>query len=339
MALSREHELHKRRFSRNMGLGLALIGLVVALYALMWILDACRSRILLRLAARLQSRLDAPAFTAALRASSGAGQNAPRHLENVQTFFASPAVTAIMDAPFTPVFLAAIFIFHTHLGLLALGGGIGLILVTIVGQWSVRANVARARHHQEAAQSYADAIAKTGEYVQAQGLTDNVLPIWQAERTQALRASLGAQDRSTGTSTLTKSLRLALQSLMLALGAWLVLRGELTAGAMIAASILLGRALAPVEQLLSRWTQCIQARQSWLLLSAMIAKLPTAAPRTKLPRPFGISVKGATVSAKPGACSRMSMTGSCLISSRWAKPWGAASYPSRRCSRGRCCRG
>ncbi len=276
----------------------ALIGLVVVLYGLMWLLDASRSHILLRMAARLQSRLDGDVFRATLSDQSQAGRNAPRHLDTIQNFLSSPALTAIMDAPFTPLFLVAIFIFHPHLGALALGGGCLLVAITVLGQWRVRGRVSEARRQQEDAQAYADAIGQSAEYVQAQGLAENLLPLWQRRRKEALRMSLHAQDRSTSTATLTKALRLALQSLMLALGALLVLQGELTAGAMIAASILLGRALAPVEQLLGRWTQYLQARQSWRVLASTLSARPPAPNHTALPRPLGISAKGATVSAK-----------------------------------------
>ncbi len=278
----------------------ALITLVVALYGLLWLLDSSRSKILARLAARIQTKLDDRAFRASVTAHSPAERSAPRHLETVQTFLASPALIAFMDVPFTPLFLAAIYVFHPQLGMLALAGGVTLAVVTAIGQWSLRRRVAMARQHQDQAQDFADALRQSAEFVQAQGLLPRVNDIWTHLRQKGLRASISAQDRSTSASTLTKALRLALQSLILALGAWLVLRNELTAGAMIAASILLGRALAPVEQLLGRWTQCLQARQSWAQLSTILAHDDAEEPKTRLPRPEGVSSRNATYVQNPG---------------------------------------
>ncbi len=278
----------------------ALISLVVALYGFMWVFDSARSKILGRLAARLQTSLDGPAFKASVTAKGMLERSTPKHLETVQNFVASPALTALMDAPFSPLFLAAIYIFHPQLGMLALAGGVCLTMVTAFGQWSLRTHVATARQQQDEAQDFAEALRQSTEFVQAQGLLPRVRDIWADVRQRALEASVAAQDRSTTASTLTKSMRLALQSLMLALGAWLVLRGELTAGAMIAASILLGRALAPIEQLLGRWTQCLQARQSWAQLNYVLAKDEVPEPKTRLPRPEGISMRNATYATTPG---------------------------------------
>jgi ATP-binding cassette subfamily C protein len=282
----------------------ALLILVMALYVLMWLLDFARARIIARLGARLQAALDERVFRAGLSPHPSARRYAPgaaRDLDAVQGFFASPAPVALMDTPFTPLFVAAIFVFHAWLGWLAVAGGGFLIAVTALNQVLTARRAAEAQKTGEAAHGFAENARRAADLIRSQGMTGPVAARWLALRARALEQSMGAADWQSGFASFTRSFRLALQSLVLALGAWLVLRGELTAGAMIAASILLGRALAPIEQVLGRWPQIARARQGWRVLRALMnAPLPEE-PATRLPRPDGrIEVKGVTLT-RPGA--------------------------------------
>ncbi|MEL7152137.1 MAG: type I secretion system permease/ATPase [Pseudomonadota bacterium] len=282
----------------------ALLILVVGLYALMWLLDFARTRLLARYGARLQSELDDDVFEAQLAygTRTPAAQSASRDLEAVQGFYASPALPAMMDAPFTPLFIGVIFIFHPWLGWFAFAGGLVLIAITALNQFLTSKRLAEAQQTVEAAHRFAENARRASELVRSQGMLNPVVSRFMGRRVDALQKNMSAVDWTGGFSTFTKAFRLSLQSLVLALGAWLVLRGEITAGAMIAASILLGRALAPIEQLIGRWPQVTRARQAKAQLSEFMSGLPEKVDRTQLPRPEGrLDVKGVTVTTAPGS--------------------------------------
>lgn len=284
---------------------IALLILVVGLYGLMWMLDFARARLVARFGARLQSALDARVFSAQLRLPNEdlkpEQASATRDLEAIQTFYASPVFLALMDAPFTPIFIAAIFIFHPLLGTFALVGGLVLIIVTAANQVLTSRRVAKAQNASDYANQYAENAKAASQLVRSQGMIAPVTQRWMAFRQAALIQSMNASDWTSLFSTFTKSLRLALQSLILALGAWLVLSGELTAGAMIAASILLGRSLAPVEQILGRWAIIARARQGRKNLCQFLEQAPVESVRTPLPKPEGrIEAKGVTVTTGAG---------------------------------------
>lgn len=283
----------------------ALVVLVTGLYLLMWLLDFARSRLLARYGARFQSGLDERVFRAQMdprAAEAGAdAAGASRDLEAVQGHYASPAFVAFFDVPFTPIFLAAIFIFHPWLGWLSLTGGGVLVALTLATQILTARRVSEAQKASEAAHRFAENARRAAELIRSQGMLDGVARRWLDRRGAALDHTMAAVDRTGSFSSFSKAFRLALQSLVLALGAYLVLRGELTAGAMIAASILLGRALAPVEQLLGRWPQIVRARQGRAALDRFLTAVPPPAPRTPLPRPEGrVEVRGVTLPGPPG---------------------------------------
>ena len=203
----------------------------------------------------------------------------------IQGLFSSSALLAIMDVPWTPVFLAAIFIFHPMLGWLATGGAVALILVTIFNQLLTRNRVAAAQVAGSEASAFAEQARQATEVVRAQGMQSSLGKRWEQRRVDALRGSISARDWTGAFAAFTKTLRLFLQSAILALGAWLVLQGEVTAGAMIAASILLGRALAPVEQTVAQWATIQRAIRGWGNLGKFLKTVPEESPATELPRP------------------------------------------------------
>ncbi len=282
----------------------ALLVLVIGLYGLMWLLDFARTRLLARYGARFQSELDESVFEAQIGQGmrSPEAQSASRDLEAVQGFYASPALPAIMDAPFTPLFVGVIFVFHPWLGWFAVAGALVLIAITTLNQVLTSRRVAKAQQTVEAAHRFADNARRASELIRSQGMLSPVAARFMDRRVAALQENMAAVDWTGAFSTFTKAFRLSLQSLVLALGAWLVLRGEITAGAMIAASILLGRALAPIEQIIGRWPQIARARQARASLAKFLSETPELPNRTRLPRPNGnLDVKGITVTTSPGS--------------------------------------
>ncbi|MGR3435571.1 MAG: type I secretion system permease/ATPase, partial [Shimia sp.] len=274
--------------SRSIETLVALTILVAFLYAVMGLLDYARGRVMARAGARFQADLDARTFAATLRLGAptdGRAGTGPRDLEAVQRLMASPVLLALFDLPWTPIFLAAIFLFHPWLGWLAVAGGGVLVAVTLLNQRLSRAPLAQAHGAGLAADRMGDRMRIEGEMIQALGMRGAAFARWRRLRDRALGDNVQAADVSGTFTAGTKAFRLFLQSAMLGLGALLVLRGELTPGAMIAGSILLGRALAPVEQSIGQWPVVERARQGWHALAQLLATVPAEVPRTPLPRP------------------------------------------------------
>ena len=281
----------------------ALLVLVLALYGLMWLLDFARGRLVARFGAQFQTALDPVVFQAELSRPSQVKQaSVGRDLEAVQGLFGSSALVAILDLPFTPLFVAVIFVFHEWLGMFALAGGTLLIAITSLSQFLTSKRVAKAQVLGEQAHRFGENARAASELIRSQGMMESVTERWLDSRSDALRQSMRTVDWTGAFSSFTRAFRLSLQSLVLALGAWLVLKGELTAGAMIAASILLGRALAPIEQLIGRWPQIARALAGWRSLFELLNTTEDAPLRTRLPRPSGqLDVKGVTVTTRPGS--------------------------------------
>lgn len=271
----------------------ALFLLIVFLFAVMGLLDHARARVMARVGARFQVSLEARVFEAALRRNALA-PNDPvsmaslRDLDAVNKLLAAPVFLALFDLPWVPVFLAAIFFFHPYLGFLSIGGGAFLILVTLLNQKMTSQPLMTANGAQIATDRLSDQLRDEAELIQALGMRKSSFLRWQASRARAVDAMLSATDVGGGFSTFTRTFRVFLQSAMLAMGAWVVLRGEMTAGAMIAGSILMGRALAPVEQAVGGWAMVARAREGWGRLSLLLSSIPRETQRTPLPRPRAV---------------------------------------------------
>ncbi|MCX8955081.1 type I secretion system permease/ATPase [Ruegeria sp. NA] len=284
----------------------ALFLLVALLYALMAMLDFARGRIVARFGARFQSQLDERVFEATLRRSllpqiRSAPATALRDLESIRNLCSSPVLLAVMDIPWTPVFLGAIFLFHPLLGWLAVASGVLLVVIALLNQALTSRKVAEAQTAAARANAFAEHARQAAEVVRSQGMQADVTKRWLDQRSNALRQTISASDWTGSFTSLTKSLRLFLQSAMLALGAWLVLQNEMTPGAMIAGSILLGRALAPVEQAVGQWGMIERARTAWTSLSRFLDQTPPEEQRIRLPIPKAqLEAKSLTV-IPPGA--------------------------------------
>lgn len=279
---------------------IALSILVVFLYAMMGILDYTRGRIMARVGARFQDALDRRVFDAVVRKSAlspdARTNGSLADLEAVQRLLTSPVLMAAFDMPWTPIFFGAIFVFHPMLGWLALGGAGVLILITIANQFLSKNAHAKAGMAGQTAGSIADQIRTEAEMVQAMGMRTAAFDRWQKARSEALESQIRATDVGGTFTSMTRTLRLFLQSAMLGLGAYLVLQGEMTPGAMIAGSILLGRALAPVEMALNQWPIVQRGREGWQNLALLLGAVSPEMARTALPKPAAkLAAKNLTV--------------------------------------------
>ncbi|WP_420857890.1 type I secretion system permease/ATPase [Marivivens marinus] len=276
--------------SRSVETLIALTVLVVFLYGSMAVLDLVRGRIMSRVGARFQATMDERVFRAVMRAGSLGRARAEavtglRDLESVQRLMTSPVLMAVFDLPWTPLFFFGIFLFHPWLGILALSGGAVLILIALANQLGSRGPLSSANTRIQQAELMGQQIRTEGEMVQALGMRGASFGRWAAARSEALESTIRAADTSGGYTSITRALRLLLQSAMLGLGALLVLRNEMTPGAMIAGSILLGRALAPIELLIGQWAVVQRGREGWLNLGRLLGEIAPEEPRTTLPRP------------------------------------------------------
>ncbi|MCT4331472.1 type I secretion system permease/ATPase [Paracoccus sp. YLB-12] len=277
--------------SRSQETLVALFILVMFLFLLMGVVDLARNRVTQRIAARFQDRMEGRVFTAALREGaitgdeSAATASGMRDLDAVQRFTGSPVMLAMFDLPWAPLFLAAVYMFHPLLGVVATIGGLILVVSTILNRWMTRRPLQSSAVAATQAQRMADLYRDEGEVIGALGMRGATFARWRKARAEAQENAVRGADVSSGFTVFSRSFRLFLQSAMLAAGAYLVLRQEITPGAMIASSIMMGRALAPVEQLVGGWAVVQAAQDGWERLSRLLSRQPAEKPRTPLPRP------------------------------------------------------
>lgn len=191
----------------------------------------------------------------------------------------------LSDIPWTPLFLLGIFIFQPWLGFLALGGGAILVMIAIFNQTTTNAPQMKSAHATFQSDAMSDQIRNEAELIRSLGMTGAAFNRWNQLRSSALGDQLKSADIGVGYSSLTKTLRLFLQSAMLGLGAYLVLQNELTPGAMIAGSILMGRALALIELAIGQWGLVQRSRKGWDSLATLLGEIPPEPQKTPLPQP------------------------------------------------------
>ena len=279
--------------SRSVETLAALFVLVIFLFAIMGIVDLARGRIMQRVAIRFQERLDRRVFLSALDDGSAAGSQAVmrggvRDLEAVRLFIASPVALALFDLPFAPIYLAAVYIFHPLLGALATAGGLILVGATVLNQTLGKVALQQSTVASQSAERMSDIFREEGGVIGSLGMRRAAFERWQAARRVAVDAGLAGSDTNQLFTTVSKTFRLFLQSAMLGAGAWLVLRQELTPGAMIASSIVMGRALQPVETVVAQWPLAQRAQDGWQRLGALLGRHPSQLSLTDLPRPAAL---------------------------------------------------
>jgi PrtD family type I secretion system ABC transporter len=279
----------------------ALFVIVAFLYLMMGLLDGIRGRVLSRIAARFQSDLETRVFHAAMsraarRPRDKSQSRAMDDLAALRRFFGSPAFSALYDLPFTPVFLLGIGLFHPYLGILAVGGGAVLVTLALLHRAIAKPAQGAALQAETEAAQMASRMTTAAEALQALGMQEAAYRRWMRARGTALARSVTSEDTTHGFTAASRALRLFLQSAMLALGAWLVLQKDVSSGAMIASSILLGRALQPIDILIGQWNLAQHAQRAWADLSELLGANPPLPERTELPRPkAALTVQNLTI--------------------------------------------
>ncbi|MDZ7627841.1 MAG: type I secretion system permease/ATPase [Parvularculaceae bacterium] len=275
--------------SRSGATLLALTVLAVALYGASSVIDFVRSALIARAASRFETRIADRAFDAAVdlaRLSPSSAGDAPfRDVRAIRQALNSGAVISIFDAPFAPFYLMIVFMLHWSLGVLALAGALALVALAVINERISRKTIAAQMESQQASDALAGAAMRNAATADALGMRGAMRARWRALNDSVGDARGG--DRMLSITSATKTGRLALQSLILGLGAWLAIRGVVTGGVMVAASIIAARALAPVEMAIGQWRLIGAGMQAFTRLNRILAAAPANEDRTALPPPSG----------------------------------------------------
>ncbi len=291
--------------SRSVPTLVGLLVLALVLYGFQGALEMLRSRVLARIGASLDEALSGRVFDLVVRAPLKGAPPADgllplRDLDQVRAFLAGGGPSALFDLPWLPVYLAICVLFHPLIGVLALGGATVLALLTWLTDRVTREPARAATGHGLRRNGLAEAGRRNAEVLAALGMQDRLAARWAGANREYMDAQARVSDVAGGIGALSKVFRMALQSGVLALGAWLVIHDEASAGVIIASSILVSRALAPAELAIANWKGFVQARQAWGRLAELLARIPAAGQPHALPAPSqGLTVEGVSI-APPG---------------------------------------
>lgn len=279
------------------------IGLLIA-YGL---LEAVRSRILVRAGVAMDSMLASDMFKVAFRGHVlRPGQpytQSLRDVDSMREFVVGAGIIAFCDAPWVPIFIAACFLLHPWLGIVALIGALVIFALALANELATRSILSEASGASVEANTYVSASINNAETVHAMGMSSAMLDRWGSAHRNVLRLQARASDRAGSIMGAFKAVRMSLQVAILGVGGYLVIHGDLTPGVMIAASILMGRALAPVEAAVGQWKQFVGARTAWKRVQAILNNVPVENKSMSLPTPKGAINLEAVVVVPPGGRS------------------------------------
>lgn len=264
---------------------------VILLVALVTLgaLDSVRGRVLTRAGVRLDRMLAGRVVAATVDKFGGlsSGNQLLRDFDTFRQFITGSGIHAVLDLPWAPIYVGVIFLLHPALGAFALASAIVLVLMALINEWLVRGPSAEAAAAAGRNYSFIEMSLRNAEVVQAMGMVGGLVRRWGRDRSRMIERQATAADRAATMQSVIKFLRLAMQSVILGLGAYLVINRLATVGAMFAASVLLGRALQPVEQTVGQWRGLVSARAALSRVRALLAVSPQPERVLSLPRPTG----------------------------------------------------
>lgn len=281
-----------------------LSGLALGLIGVLSFLDIIRRQMLGRLSMKMEAILAGPVLASVISsAPTGEGGNIQplRNLHQVRSFLSSPTMLLLFDAPLAPLYFFVIFLIHPYLGTLCLVAGALLFAIALINRSATAKPFTTAGSHASRAEASADALARNAQVINAMGMMNESILHWGREQANALKAQVDGQERNVWISGSSKFVRLVTQILMLGVGAYLALRGELTGGMMIAAAIIGGRALQPLEGMIEGWRSLVQARQAYQRVKASVEGLEAHKQRLKLPKPEGRLAVDKVLYLNPGS--------------------------------------
>lgn len=284
-------------------LTLIAVGMLMVYGILEWI----RSRVLVRAGMRFDNSLSNPLFTRVVTASlaqpGSKSEFALVDIDRLREFLTGAGLIAICDVPWVPVFLAICFIFHPWLGWVATGGAAIIFVLALLNEFTTKKTLNEASMHSQTAQHFANTTLQNVEVIRALGMESSLRSRWAGMHRKMLELQATASDKAGALVSASKFVRMALQVAILGTGAFLTLEGQITPGVMIAASIMMGRALAPVDQVVGQWKQVVGARQAYGRVKELFVRLPEGQERIKLPEPKGHISAEQLIVAAPGSRS------------------------------------
>jgi PrtD family type I secretion system ABC transporter len=291
--------------SRSVQTLIGLTIIMVMLYTAHGALDFIRTRMMARIGLKIDGALRKPIFNAVLtlplKTRNEAGGLQPiRDLDHIRSFLSSLGPTALFDLPWVPLFLLLLLVLNPWLSLFAAVSVLTLIAITLLTEAKTAAPSKLASASGAARMTFAESARRNAEVIRAHGIGGRVEALWSDLNARHLGDQLRLSDASSGLGTVSKILRMLFQSGMLGLGAYLAVHGDITPGTIIAGTIILGRALAPIELAIGNWKNFVNARQGYERLKAVIRTIPLEPESMALPRPSkALKVQGLTVAA-PG---------------------------------------
>ena len=283
-------------------LTLVMTGLVITLGCLEW----TRSRIMVRVSNRLDMLLSRQVYKASFRrALESGGMDASAQplndLTGLRQFLSGNGLFAFFDAPWLPIYIAVMFMFHPWFGWVATGSALLLLLLAFINERLTGPTLAQANKEHIGASLYTTKNLRNAEVIESMGMLENLMERWWNRQKNVLLLQSRASDKGAMISTLSRSFRILVQSLILGLGAYLAVDHQVGAGLVFAGSVLLGRALAPIDLMIGSWKGFIAARSQYARLNAILAKQQAQPERMALPAPKGdVQAENLTVAA-PGS--------------------------------------
>ncbi len=277
--------------SRNETTLVFLTLLLVGVFIFMGALEAIRTWVLVRVGARLDHELNARVFNATFERSlmqSGSNATQPIHdLNTLRQTLTGPALLTVFDAPWMPIYLLVVSLLSIELGIFALVGALLLTALAVVNEKMSKPNLDEAQKYSSQSQNALHHNLRNAEVIEALGMLPNIRKRWHSLHEQQIQHQASASDQAAIMGALSKFIRITMQSLALGYGALLVLEGKISPGSMIAASILVSRALAPVEMLVGNWKQIITGRAAYARIQGLFASHPPRRHGMQLAAPRG----------------------------------------------------
>ena len=271
---------------------IALALIVFILYAYYGVLDFVRTRILVRIGRRIEERLRNRVFDAvamlALRRLGNSGGQPVQDLGTIRQFLGGQGPLAFMDMPFVPIFLLFCFLLHWVLGVVALISAAIIFVLAVLTERATRGPMAQANQAMSKVNVMTEEARRNAEALHSLGMKGAIRKQWANVQHEALDFQTRANDAGAKYSMFSKVFRMVVQSGMLATGAYLAIKHEISGGSIIASSIIMGRALAPVEQAVGNWQQFLSFRKAYERLNKVLDAVPPDSSRMKLPAPQGL---------------------------------------------------
>jgi PrtD family type I secretion system ABC transporter len=290
--------------SRNETTLLMISIIILFLLIIYGLLEFIRSRMLVRAGQQFDDVLSESLFSRAVKLRLSNPKAGAEFIladgDKIREFLTGTGILAFFDAPWTPVFIAVCFIFHPWLGYVALGGAIVIFALAIINEFATRNPLKEAGNASQSANQFASAVLQNAEVIRSMGMEKALGDRWRDRHGAVLGAQADASDKAGAILTFQKFFRMTIQSAILGLGGYLAIKQEISPGIMIAASIMMGRALQPVEQGVQQWKTFVGARQAHARLKGLFDSVPGDEQRTELPDPKGVITAENLSSVLPG---------------------------------------